>query len=144
MKKFLFAVVAIVILIAALGYWRGWFEFGARHDQGGVGANVNVNVNKFKQDKENFKKYLAEKSRSMKDKLAALKDKAKGLRGEARAKADKEIDSLTKKHSDLEAKAKQVDDTAEEHLEGLMKSVKSELEPPAGDGKDGQPDKPNG
>jgi hypothetical protein len=143
MKNFLFTVVAIAIVVAAFGYWRGWFEFGTRKDQGGVDANVHVNVNKFKQDKENFKKYLAEKSRAMKEKLAALKDKSKGLSGDAKAKADKEIDALTKKHTDLEAKAKQVDDTAEEHLEGLMKSVKSELEPPGGGGKDDQPDKPD-
>jgi hypothetical protein len=143
MKNFLIAVVVIIIGIGALGYWRGWFEFGTKKDQGGVGADVHVNVNKFQQDKENFKKYLAEKSRAMKEKLAALKDKSKGLSGDAKAKADKEIDALGKKHADLEAKAKQVDDTKEEHLEGLMKSVKSELEPPGGDGKGGQPDKPD-
>jgi hypothetical protein len=143
MKNLLWAVVIIVVLIAAVGVWRGWFEFGAKKGQGEAGANVNVNVNKFKQDKENFRKYLAEKSKAMKEKLAGLTDKAKTLSGDAKAKLEKEIEDLTKKHTNLEAKAKAVDESTEENFHGLMKAVKGELEPPEGEGKGSKPDKPD-
>ena len=69
MKGFLLALVVIVIAIGALGLWRGWFEVGGKKGEGKVQASLNVDVNKFKEDKDRFKKALSERSKSLKDKL---------------------------------------------------------------------------
>ena len=104
MKNLLVAVVVIAVAVGALGFYRGWFEFGSNKQDDKVQANLNIDVNKFKQDKEAFKKTLSDKSRTMKDKLVSLKDKAKGLSGDAKAKAEKEIEMLTKRHETIETK----------------------------------------
>jgi hypothetical protein len=126
----------IVIGVVALGFYRGWFETGAKKEDGKQQVNLNVNTNKFKEDKDNLKKALAAKSKSLKDKLAGLTDKAKSLTGEAKAKAQKEIDALTKKHQHIEGKAKQVDEASEEKFDDLKKSVKDDLDEEAPGGKD--------
>jgi hypothetical protein len=139
-------VVAVVVVIAigvvALGFYRGWFETGTKKEDGKQQVNLNVNTNKFKEDKESFKKALAARSKSLKDKLAGLSDKAKHLTGEAKAKAEKEIAALNKKHQNIESKAKQVDETTEEKFDDLKKSVKDDLdeEAPGGREKNGKPE----
>jgi hypothetical protein len=126
MKNLLIAAVVLVLLIAGLGFYQGWFEAGGKKEADKVQANLNINVDKFKHDKETFKKYLGEKSKALKDKLASLKDKSKSLTGDAKAKAEKEIESLDKKHEGLMARMKEVDESTEDKLEALKKTVSGE------------------
>jgi hypothetical protein len=44
------------------------------------------------------------------------------------AKAEKEIEALTKQHQAIESKSKQVDEVTEEKFEELKKSVKDDLD----------------
>jgi hypothetical protein len=136
-KTVLALVVVIVIGVVVLGFYRGWFETGTKQDDGKQHVDLSVNTNKFKEDKENLKKTLAAKSKSLKDKLAGLTDKVKTLSGEAKAKAQKEIDALTKKHQQIESKTKQVDDVTEEKFDDLKKSVTDDLDDEAPGGKEG-------
>jgi hypothetical protein len=128
MQKPLATVVVLVLLIAGLGYWRGWFELGSKTEEGNVQANLKVDVSKFKQDKESFKKLLTEKSRVMKEKLADLKEKTKSLAGDAKAKVEKEIATLTKKHEAVESKIKDVETSTEDKFDGLKKSAMKDIE----------------
>jgi hypothetical protein len=102
----------LLIAVGAVGFWRGWFEVQANKQDGKVHADFSVNKDKFKQDKENLKKQVVEKSKVLKDKLASSRDKAKDLSGEAKAKAEKEIEALSKKQLALEAKLKDVEEAA--------------------------------
>jgi len=129
MKSLLAVLVVLVIAACAVGLWRGWFEVGGRKDEGKVQASLNVDVNKLKQDKDHFKKALSDRAKSMKEKLAGLKDKAKDATGAAKAKVEKEIESLTKKHDSIESKMKEVEDSTNENFEGLKKSLAEYVEP---------------
>jgi len=142
MKNFLVTVVVIVIAVGALGFWRGWFDFGSNKHGDKVQANLNIDLNKFKQDKDAFKKTLGDKSKTLKDKLLSLKDKAKGLSGDAKAKAEKEIDTLSKKHETIESKLKEVDDSTEEKFRALKDSLADELGKETPDSKGPEADKP--
>src|SRR5262249_48609368 len=135
-KSFALFLVVLVVAIVALGYWRGWFDVGGKQEEGKVHADLNVNVNKFKQDKDAFKKLLGEKTKALKDKLAGLKNKAKDLTGEAKAKAEKEIDALSKRHEAMEKKMSEVEESTEEKFTDLKNSLKSEVEEATGEGKE--------
>jgi ABC-type proline/glycine betaine transport system substrate-binding protein len=134
-KSLLGFLVVLAIGIVALGFWRGWFDVGGQKADGKVQANLDINVAKFKADKEALKKLLGEKSSTLKAKLATLKNKAKDLTGEAKAKAEKEIEALTKKHEAMEKKITEVDGSTEEKLLDLKNSVKDEAEAPTARGK---------
>jgi hypothetical protein len=56
MKKLLAVVFVLVVAIAALGYWQGWFKPA---QDGKVG--VQVDSAKFKQDKAAFSKTVGDK-----------------------------------------------------------------------------------
>jgi hypothetical protein len=126
MKTLLFAVVLIVLAVAGVGFWQGWFEVGGKKEDNKIHADLNVNVDKLKQDKESLKKLLAEKTRVMKDKLAGLKEKSKDLSGAAKARAEEEIALLSKKHENLSARMKEVEESTAEKLEDLKKSITDE------------------
>jgi preprotein translocase subunit SecF len=142
MRNLLLTVVVIAIVVCVLGFWRGWFEFGSNKQGEKVQANLNIDLNKFKQDKDAFKKTLSDKSRTLKDKLASLKDKAKGLSGDAKVKAEKEIDTLSKKHESIESKMKEVDESTVEKFGAIKDSLAKELDLESPEGKAPEADKP--
>jgi hypothetical protein len=122
-------LLIVVIAIAAVSFWRGWFEIGSPKKEGDrVSTNLDVNLAKFKHDKESFKKYIGEKSKSMKEELDALVEKSKGLTGDARVKAEKEIDTLKSKHTNIEDKLKELEASGEEKFEEIKNAVKKEFD----------------
>jgi hypothetical protein len=118
----------LLVAISALGFWRGWFEVGGKKDDEKAHADLDVNVNKLKADKDAFKKLLGEKSSAMKDKIASLRNKAKELSGEAKASVEKEINSLTKRRETIVKKMGEVEDSTEEKFKELRNSLKGEIE----------------
>ncbi|HLN26928.1 MAG TPA: hypothetical protein VK395_04245 [Gemmataceae bacterium] len=142
MKNLLVLVVLVAIVVLGVGLWRGWFDFGGKKEGDQVKANLNVNLTKFKQDKEEFQKILNEKSGGMKKKLAKLKDKAKDLTGDAKVKTEKEIEGLSKKHLDLQSKMKDLEEATEEKLQGLKSSIMKEFEDEPKGGKEDESKKP--
>jgi len=127
-KNLLVLIVLVVIVVAGVGLWRGWFEVGGKKEGDKLQTNVNVDLNKLKQDKEDLKKNLEPKIQGMKNNLVKLKDKAKGLTGDAKVKAEKEIEGLTKKHEGLQSKMKDLEEATEEKLQGLKSSIMKEVE----------------
>jgi hypothetical protein len=135
-KTLVLCIVVLAAALVALGFWRGWFEVGSTKEDGKVHADLEANLKKFKADKEAFKKSLGEKSRAMKDKIADLKNKAKELTGAAKAKAEQEIDALSKRHTTIEKKMNEVDESSEETFKDLKNSLKGEIEEGAAAGKE--------
>ncbi len=133
MSKLLAVVLLLILAVVAVGFWRGWFDFDSKKEDGKLHADFSLNKEKFKQDKENLKMKVAEKSKALKDKLASLRDKTKALSGDAKVKADKEIADLTKKHEALDAKLKDIEDSSEEKFESLKRGVAEAVDEPAND-----------
>jgi hypothetical protein len=126
MKNLLVLIVVVVIAGVGIAFWRGWFTFETKKEDGKVHIDLTVNKEKFKQDKEKLKETATAKSKEMKDKLASLRDKSKGLSGQEKAKADKEIEELSKKHESLDAKIKELENAGEDKFEQLKKSIEED------------------
>lgn len=123
MKKLLCIVVVLLVGVAALGYWRGWFSV-TREGQ----IDVQVAPAKFKQDKEAFSKTVAEKAKAMKAQVASLWKKAEGLTGDDKAHAKKELAELEKKHERLEKQLKDLAEAGEDKFESSKKDLSKALE----------------
>jgi chromosome segregation ATPase len=123
MKRLLVVVLVLVVAVAALGYWQGWFSVAK---EGKVG--VQVDPAKFKQDKAAFSKTVGEKANALKDKVARLWKKAEGLTGDDRAHAEKELAELEKKHERLEQQLKELAEAGEDKFEGIKQDLSTALE----------------
>lgn len=136
MKALLAVVALLVVAVVGVGFWQGWFSIQTTKEDGKAHANLTVDKEKFKQDKDKLKAKAAEKYKALKDKVASLREKSKGLSGEEKAKADKEIEDLSKRHDALEAKMKELDEAGEEKFEGVKQGLAGELDDhEAGTGK---------
>jgi hypothetical protein len=128
MKNVLIGLVVLIIVVCGLAYWRGWFE-PEKQDKGGeTHLGVKVNKDKFKQDKEKFKQEFKVGMKAVQDRLAHLRGKHKDATGDDKAKAEKEIEELTKKHDALDAKAKEIEEATEEKFDALKQDVTKALE----------------
>jgi chromosome segregation ATPase len=123
MKKFLIFVLVLVVAVGALGYWRGWFTVTK---DGKV--DVQVDQAKLKQDKETFSKTASEKTKSLKVQVAGLWKKSEGLTGDDKARAQKELDELTKKHDRLEQQIRELDDAGPDRFESIKQDLAKNLD----------------
>jgi chromosome segregation ATPase len=122
MKKFLVVVLVLLVGVAALGYWQGWFKA----KEGEVG--VAVDAGKFKKDKAAFSKTVGEKAKALKGSVADLWKKAKGLTGDEKAHLEKELAELEKKHERLEKQLEALAETDEDKFESVKKDLSKDLE----------------
>jgi chromosome segregation ATPase len=120
MKKLLAFVLVLIVAVAALGYWRGWFSLS---NQG-----VQTDAEKFKQDKEAFGKSAGEKATALKDKVAGLWKKTDGLMGDDKAQAEKELAELEKKHERLEKQLKELADARQDGFASIRQDITRALE----------------
>jgi len=123
MKKLLIVVLVLLMGVAALGYWRGWFSVTK---EGKV--DVQVDSAKFKQDKEAFSKTAGEKAKTMKDQVANLWKKSEGLTGDDKAHAEKELAELEKKHERLEQQLKELEGAGQDKFESIKQDLSKSLD----------------
>ena len=123
MKKFLVFVFVLIVAIGALGYWRGWYSLTK---EGKV--DVEMDVAKFKQDREAFSKTAGEKTKALKDQVANLWKKTEGLTGDEKAHTQKELAELEKKHERLEKQLKELADTGQDRFESIRQDISKALE----------------
>jgi chromosome segregation ATPase len=123
MKNVLVFVLVVVVAVGALGYWRGWFTVTK---EGKV--DVQVDPTKFKQDKEAFSKSVGEKTKAAKDQIAGLWKKSEGLKGDDKARAEKELAELEKKHERLEKQLKEFEDAGQGRFESIRQDLSKNLE----------------
>jgi archaellum component FlaC len=122
MKKLLVVVLLLLVGIAALGYWRGWFS---ATKEGTV--EVQTDPTKFKQDKEAFSKTVGENTTALKGKIAGLWKNAEGLKGDDKAQAEKELTELEKKHERLKTQLKELEDAAPEKFDSIKQDLSKNL-----------------
>jgi hypothetical protein len=131
MKKVLIAAVVLVVALGGVAWWQGWLKFEKTKDEEGkTHVGVAFNPEKIKQDRDKLKKATADHTKKVKDQLAKLRDKAKNLTGADKEKAEKEIDTLTKKHEAFEAKVKDLDGVADDKFEDFKKEIEGHLQEP--------------
>ena len=123
MKKQLLGVLALLVGVAVLGYWRGWFSVASS----GI-TDVRVDNSKFKQDKEAFGNAVSEKTKVLKGRIAGLWAKTEGLAGDEKAQAKQELTELEKKHERLEKQLKELEEASSERFESLKEDLSKSLE----------------
>ena len=118
MKKVLVVVLVLLVGVAALGYWRGWFSVTK---EGTV--DVQGDPAKFKQDKETFSKSVGENTEALKAKIASLGKNTEGLTDDDK----KALAELKKKHERLEIQLKELDQAGPEKFESLKQDLSKTL-----------------
>ena len=126
MKKLLVVLVVLVIAAGAVGYWRGWFTVETKKEDGKTQVGLTINKDKFKEDRAALKKRVAERSKSIKEKIASLR---------AGKKDGKEVEDLVKKEKELDAKMKEIEEAADDKIGDLEKGVSKLFEDPKEPGK---------
>jgi DNA anti-recombination protein RmuC len=123
MRRLLVVVLALLVGVGALGYWRGWFSVtkGGKFD-------VQVDQVKVNQDKKTFSKAVGEKAKTMKDQVASLWEKSEGLTGDDKARAQKELGELKKKHDRLERQIKELEAASQDKFESIKQDLSKTLE----------------
>jgi chromosome segregation ATPase len=122
MKKLLIVVLVLLVGVAALGYWRGWFSVTK-----GGNTDVRADPAKFEQDKEAFSKSVGEKAKALKHRIAGLWTKAEGLTGDGKAQAKKELAELEKKHERLEKQLGELEGADAAKFESLEQDLSKTL-----------------
>lgn len=120
MKKVMVVVVVLLLAGLALGYWQGWFSVS---NQG-----VQVDAEKFKQDKTAFSKTVGEKTKALRDQVAGLWKKSKDLTGDEKAEAEKELDALEKKHGRIEKQLQELEQAGQDRFGSLKQDLSKTLD----------------
>ncbi len=123
MKKLLVVVLALVVGVAALGYWRGWFSVPSAGS-----PDVQVDPSKFKRDRDAFSNTVGEKTKALKGRIAGLWTKTEGLAGDEKAQAKKELAELEKKHERLEKQLKELESAEGDKFESIKQDLSKSLE----------------
>jgi len=123
MKNLLVIGFVLIVAVAALGYWRGWFTMTK---EGKV--DVQVDSAKFEQDKEAFGKTVGEKAKAMKEQVSNLWQRSEVLTGDEKANVQKELADLKAKHERLEQQIKELNDAGQNRFESLKRDLSKTLE----------------
>ncbi len=123
MKKLLVVVLVLLVGVAVLGYWRGWFSVPSAGT-----TDVQVDPAKFKQDREAFGNTVGEKSKALKGRIAGLWTKTEGLAGDEKTQAKKELAELEKKHERLENQLKELASAEGDKFESIKEDLSRSLE----------------
>jgi len=68
MRGFLFVLVLLVVAIAGVGLYRGWFQVSTQQTEGNSTVSVSMDKNKLKEDEEKVKDKVQDLGHQVKDK----------------------------------------------------------------------------
>jgi uncharacterized lipoprotein YehR (DUF1307 family) len=77
MKRILVLLLVLVVGVAALGYYRGWFEFSTEHTGQKSNVTFTIDEDKIRKDSEKAKEKVKEAEEAVKEKIGAGTEKAK-------------------------------------------------------------------
>jgi hypothetical protein len=122
-KNFLVFVFVLAAALAALGYWRGWFDVS---NQGQI--DIQVDSAKFKSDKEAFGKSVGEKTKALKDEVASLWTKTEGMTGDDKACAQKELADLKAQHDRIEQQINELEEAGQDRFASIKHDLSKSLD----------------
>ena len=123
MKKLLLVVLVLLVGVAALGYWRGWFSLNKNSN-----TEVQVDSSKFQHDKDAFISSVGEKTKALKGRIAGLGTKTDGLAGDEKTQVKKELAELETKHKRLENQLKELQEASSDRFESIKQDLSKALE----------------
>jgi hypothetical protein len=74
MNRFVFAVVILLLIVGAVGYFQGWFTVSEQGDDHRTRIGVTVDKDKINEDEEKAKNKAAELEKKLKEKAGEVKD----------------------------------------------------------------------
>jgi hypothetical protein len=77
MKNLLIVLVLLVVGVAALGFYRGWFRYSTAGADGKGNPSITVDQEKIKADKERAREKAQEFGQKVKEKTGGAADKGK-------------------------------------------------------------------
>ena len=77
MRSLLIAIVLLLVCIATLGFYRGWFSLSTDNTNQNPSATITVDQNKIKEDEEKAKEKMREFGHKAKEATGDLTDKVK-------------------------------------------------------------------
>ena len=117
------AILAVILLaVAGIGFWQGWFSFAKDSKVG-----VTVDTGKMDQDKKAFSKAVGDKVASLKETLSGLWKKSETVKAEEATAVKKELEGLNQAHEDLEKKIKGLVDTDHAKFEEAKTALEKSL-----------------
>lgn len=117
------AILAVILLaVAGIGFWQGWFSFTEDSKVG-----VMVDTGKMDQDKKAFSKAVGDKAASLKETISGLWKKSETVKAEEATALKKELDELNQAHEDLEKQIKSLVDTDHEKFEAAKTALEKSL-----------------
>jgi hypothetical protein len=76
MKRLLFVLVLIGIVVVALGFYQGWFHIGSDNTDGKTNVTLSVDKDKFQKDRKKAEENVQDLGRQIKDKVAGSSEKS--------------------------------------------------------------------
>jgi hypothetical protein len=132
--SFLTLLLLFAIVVVAVGYFQGWWNFTKDPETGKSG--VTFNPDKFKQDKDAVVKKTGEYLQKGKDKIASMMNKSKdaATKPDEKAAIEKQIADMKKELEKLETSLKNAEAASDDAGlkkagEGLDDTVKKLLDP---------------
>jgi hypothetical protein len=77
MRKLMFVIVLLVVGIAGLGYYRGWFALSTNNTDQMPSATITVNKEKFNEDRQRTRDEVQGVGQKAKKEVGELTGKAK-------------------------------------------------------------------
>jgi preprotein translocase subunit SecF len=128
-KSLLKLFVLLVVVTAAVGYFKGWYSFSVETDANGHKViKTDVDTQKMSQDLE----VVTAKSRDLLsrigDKLKSLKDKSAKSSGEQKTKIDVTIQDLERRRDQLQADLDRLNQETGAKAAEQRKSIEKQLD----------------
>ena len=76
MKTVLITLALIVLVVAGVGFYRGWFDFSSRNDESEASATLSVDKDRIEADKDKVLNKAQDRENQAEDELEPAPDKA--------------------------------------------------------------------
>ena len=124
MIGFLVVLLLLAVAVGTLAYSRGWSSVTKKKSMVGV----QIDPEKFKNDKEAFSKSFREKARAMKGQVANLWQNSERRADDDKAHVQKELGELKKKHDQLEERIEELEDADHHRFENIKRDLSKTVE----------------
>jgi hypothetical protein len=113
MRSFLAAVVALIVAITAIGFYRNWFDVKSKNAEGETDIHLKIDKQKIKEDTAAAKKKIKEEADVIREKGKELGHKAAEEAGAIKEKAKDAVGAGKDKSGDPN-KTKDTTDTGKD------------------------------
>jgi exopolysaccharide biosynthesis protein len=125
MIKLLAVVVILAVAVVGLGFYRGWFSAESKTGSTGTEVAVNVDHEKFKNDKEQYQKKAEARLKELDAQLEKLTAKSSDATGDTKTQLEKDIETLKGKKEIARKKLGEIQEASAEKWEDFKLGMES-------------------